>query len=889
MGAARSWAIAASVCGGLLTTAPARAQSVGYQLDRFEPTPAGDPFFIVESPWYSSTRLFAGGLTLGYAHDLLAARGRDPNGMPIDTPSPIAHSMMGYLVLTGSVFDRVGVSASVPMILRQTGTAFAGIGPSGTTAGDPRLGVRVRLYGQPDGVFSLSAAGYLWVPIGSEDDFAGDDGVRGMGRLVAGGILREQVRWAVNASFLARTMARLSENVPPGGNTVGSEVQLSVGAGYLALDNKLSLGPEAIVSIGVADLPSAQKRATVEAIGSARYAYGDLQLGLGVGGAIAGDGPPDARVLFSLTYAPTASRSSSFERVIVLPDEDGHIGGVEVHDGKQMTLLDKPYASTEISKQAPRAKPVQSSPKALPPRAAELARVLPASDRDGDGIADASDGCPERAGKASADPIRHGCPPAAEKVVVLPDADGHVGGVEVDDGTTKVMVDTAYGSAEVSVAGKVQAVPPAPARAVDKTVAAVAQALPPPDADGDGVLDHDDACPERAGLASVDPIRRGCPASAERVVVLPDHDGHVGGVEVDDGKTKTLIDRPYAAVEVAADGVVTAVPATSPRSIERSIAAIANTLPIADADQDGIPAETDACPERAGPASHDPLRHGCPVTVEKVVVLPDADGHVGGVEVDDGTRKVVLDAAYATSEVTSAGVLQAPISPAATTVRATAAITKALPVPDRDDDAIADADDACPERAGLPSAQPIRHGCPRSVEHVVVLADENGHVGAVEVDDGTTKTLLDKAYASAEIGLDGRARSLPAEPTEVSARFAASMAAQAPGARIILYFTARSAPVRDIDGPLHNLVAEVQAKATYTIEVIGHTDQTGRESTNIRIGRERAQLIAGRLVALGVPADRITIKSMGSKEPAIKLKSRRIVELRNRRVEIWVK
>jgi outer membrane protein OmpA-like peptidoglycan-associated protein len=104
-----------------------------------------------------------------------------------------------------------------------------------------------------------------------------------------------------------------------------------------------------------------------------------------------------------------------------------------------------------------------------------------------------------------------------------------------------------------------------------------------------------------------------------------------------------------------------------------------------------------------------------------------------------------------------------------------------------------------------------------------------------------------------------------------------------------LYFTARSQPVRDLTGPLDNLVAEVKAKGTYTIEIIGHTDQTGSEKRNVQIGRDRAQLIADRLVAAGVPAANIVVKSMGSREPAIKLKNRRIVELRNRRVEIWVR
>ena len=885
------WSLAAGLLACLANTRPARGQAVGYQLNRFEPTPAGDPFAVVESPWYSATRWLAGGLTLDYAYSLLAAELRDPAGNPISAPSPIAHHQGGHLDLAGSLFDRVALSLSVPIVLSQSGTAFAGIGPSGTVAGDPRIGVRARLYGQPDTDLSVSAAAYLWIPIGAEDALAGDEGARGMARLTFGGLARARLRWAANASFLARETARLSSGIPAVGNTVGNEVQLAAGVSYVGLDGKLSVGPEALLAVGVAgDRPAGQDDTSLEAFGTARYQLrDDLRLGVGVGVALVGTGLPEARALFSITYAPVRPRGSSFERVIVLPDEDGHVGGVEVDDGKRKTLLDTPYASTEIRRKDARVRAVQSSPQTLPPRAAELAKTLPPSDRDRDSILDAQDGCPDRAGAASADPIRHGCPAAVEKVVVLPDEDGHVGGVEVDDGRTKTLIDQPYASAEVGADGAVRAVPPAPPHAVERTVAAVARTLPPPDADGDGILDHDDACPDRAGATSPDPIRHGCPASAERVVVLPDADGHIGGVEVDDGRTKTLIDQPYASVEVAPDGVAHALPPASPRAVDRSIASIARALPIADTDRDGVRDEQDACPDDAGRTSSDPLRHGCPPSTEKVVVLPDADGHVGAVEIDDGKHKVLLDTAYATAEVRDGRAQAATAAPAPVISRATAAIGKALPAPDRDDDGVVDREDACPDRGGPPSSQPSRHGCPRSVEHVVVLPDENGHVGAIEVDDGQTKTVLDQAYASAEVGADGRARMLPAEPAEVSARFAEAMAARPAGARIILYFTARSEPARDLTGPIENLVAEVKTKTDYTIEVIGHTDQTGSERTNLKIGRERAQLIADRLISAGVPREHVNVKSMGSKEPAIKLKNRRTVELRNRRVEIWVR
>lgn len=884
------------VAGLLLSLADAgvaRGQAVGYQLDRYEPTPAGDAFSIVEAPWYSAGPAYAAAIVFDYAYNLLVAESVDGSGNVVTAPSPIAHHQAAHLAVSGSIFDRVGLSLSMPVILRQSGTLYAGIGPSGTAAGDPRIGVRARVLGEDSSLVSLSVAGYLWIPIGAEDDLAGDNGVRALARAIVSGRATDSLRWAANASFLARERATLASTLPAAGNTVGSELQLSAGVAYTGLLERLAVGPEANLSFAVSDLPSRQSAASLELYATARYGISDhVTLGLGVGGGVSGTGVPDARMLLTLGFAPARSRvlTSTFESVVVLPDEDGHIGGVEVNDGKRTTLLDKPYASTELRKGDKRALPVQSSPAAVAKSTTSLEKALPPSDRDQDGVVDASDGCPERAGLPSPDPIRHGCPAAAEKVVVLPDADGHVGGVEIDDGKTKTVLDTPYASAEVSTDGVATAVKPATPRSIERATASVAQSLPPPDADEDGIVDHQDACPDRAGSTSADPIRHGCPPAAERIVVLPDPDGHIGGVEVDDGKTKTLVDTAYGAVDVGSDGVARAVAPTASRSVDRAISQLARSLPIADSDKDGIRDEDDVCPERTGPVSIDPLRHGCPVSVEKVVVFPDADGHVGGVEISDGTTKVLLDKPFASAEISGGKLVATAASPPGATTRAIANLSRTLPAQDRDDDSIVDGSDACPTRPGRPSSQPNRHGCPTSVEQVIVLPDENGHVGAVEIDDGKTKTVLDQAYATAEVGTDGAIRTLTAEATEVSAKFGAAMAARPAGARIILYFTSRAEPVRDITGPVDNLVAEAKARAgAYTLEIIGHTDQTGSEKTNLKIGRERAQLIADRLIAAGVPSDRVIVKSMGSKEPAVKIKSRRMVELRNRRVEIWVR
>ncbi|HNO67637.1 MAG TPA: hypothetical protein PKI49_03945, partial [Pseudomonadota bacterium] len=55
----------------LWSSPSAHAQDVkaGFQVNRYEPTAAGEWSFWVDHPWYSSTRYFAAGITLNYAHN----------------------------------------------------------------------------------------------------------------------------------------------------------------------------------------------------------------------------------------------------------------------------------------------------------------------------------------------------------------------------------------------------------------------------------------------------------------------------------------------------------------------------------------------------------------------------------------------------------------------------------------------------------------------------------------------------------------------------------------------------------------------------------------------------------------------------------------------------
>ena len=112
-------------------------------------------------------------------------------------------------------------------------------------------------------------------------------------------------------------------------------------------------------------------------------------------------------------------------------------------------------------------------------------------------------------------------------------------------------------------------------------------APPPPDTDGDGVLDSEDACPTVPGMRTDDPKTNGCPAApSDR-----DADGIVDGEDACPDEPGPKNDDPAK-----------------------------NGCPLpGDRDGDTIIDPEDACPDQAGPKNDDPAKNGCPPP-------PDRDG-----------------------------------------------------------------------------------------------------------------------------------------------------------------------------------------------------------------------------------------------------------------------
>jgi outer membrane protein OmpA-like peptidoglycan-associated protein len=108
----------------------------------------------------------------------------------------------------------------------------------------------------------------------------------------------------------------------------------------------------------------------------------------------------------------------------------------------------------------------------------EWVPAVPPSDRDGDGIYDHDDKCPDTPGKARGkDHPYHGCPDSdrdSDNILDWDDKCPDVWGVPNFEEPEK-------------------------------------HGCPPSDRDGDKILDNDDACPDEPGPANPDPAKHGCP------------------------------------------------------------------------------------------------------------------------------------------------------------------------------------------------------------------------------------------------------------------------------------------------------------------------------------------------------------------------------------------
>jgi outer membrane protein OmpA-like peptidoglycan-associated protein len=349
---------------------------------------------------------------------------------------------------------------------------------NGVGVGDPRIGLLVRIFGQPDASpFSLSLGGQVWVPLRKFTDSlaptSSDQDVRVLPKLVLGGY-GHHVRWSFTGAFLYRPEARLG-TLGPEGSTAGSELQFGAAISYADKERRFAIGPEAMMATMLIPNNAFKPDATsLEVLLGAHYNVANqVQLGLGGGiGLLRQPGTPDFRMLLRVAYAPIRKGGADRDRDGIADSEDACPDDPGVRTGNPRTNGCPPDRDGDgifdSEDQCP------DTPQGLHPDPQK--RGCPASDRDGDGVLDGEDLCPDTPQGPTPDPQKKGCP-AGDK-----DGDG--------------VYDFEDQCPEVPAGLK-----PDPQK----------KGCPLPDRDHDTVIDSEDACPDQPGAPNPDPKKNGCP------------------------------------------------------------------------------------------------------------------------------------------------------------------------------------------------------------------------------------------------------------------------------------------------------------------------------------------------------------------------------------------
>jgi OOP family OmpA-OmpF porin len=412
------------------------------------------------------------------------------------------------------------------------------------------------------------------------------------------------------------------------------------------------------------------------------------------------------------------------------------------------------------------------------PEDAGPAATLGCPDTDEDGIADIDDECPDEAGPES----NKGCPEKQEEPMVA-DTD--------NDGLDDTLDECPDKAGPIELKGC-------------------------PDSDGDGIADKDDKCPNEYGPLS----RGGCPAKdSDGDGILDDKDECP-----DQAGPLTMMGCP----DTDKDGV----PDHKDNCPNEPGSKEMNGCPKKDTDKDGVLDAEDECPELAGPVS----LKGCPDTDKDGV--PDKDDDCPSVK---GLKEL-----------------------------------RGCPDLDADDDGVNDDQDECPTEKGTAAAK----GCPdRDGDGVPDKRDNcpdkpGPYNGCPDTDDDGVEDSKDECP-----DIPGPIANLGCPEVEKEDREFLDFATQA------VNFETGKALLTAESYEILDQVADILDKYPYyKCRIVGHTDNTGSASFNQTLSQERAKSCFEYLRSRGLPEERLTFVGRGSNKPIASNNTEEGREL-NRRVE----
>lgn len=373
---------------GLILSLFAREARAGglIALDQLDPTPAGDTFFGVPSPYTRGNLVFRAVAMFDDADEPLRLTTSSKTG----TTTGTVVGRQGFLHLNASfsIQDRALVYLLLPLAVDQYGDSpkIGGkVVPSPSTAqvGDLRLGLRVRMLGDDEDPFQLGVGFQLYIPTAPAGSFAGEGTVRAEPQLLAGGRFHLGTTWAYSA--FGGVLVRPSENP--------TMITYGVGLAALFARESIQAGVEVYAATpiqgGSFSLSStvsiaANQNTNAEMLfGVKARMWKSIWAGWAVGpGLTQAIGTPTLRFVGSLGWTPGLESKAKY--LTPTTDSDGD-GIPDIYD----------------------ACPWAAGPKSDDPKH----NGCPIVDDDEDGIPNWEDACPQQYGPRTSDPKTNGCPP----------------------------------------------------------------------------------------------------------------------------------------------------------------------------------------------------------------------------------------------------------------------------------------------------------------------------------------------------------------------------------------------------------------------------------------------------------------------------------------------
>lgn len=180
-------------------------------------------------------------------------------------------------------------------------------------------------------------------------------------------------------------------------------------------------------------------------------------------------------------------------------------------------------------------------------------------------------------------------------------------------------------------------------------------------------------------------------------------------------------------------------------------------------------------------------------------------------------------------------------------------------------------------------------GCTR--QSIVLVPDQNGHVGRAEVTTAAGTQTLENANDMTRTRGSANAPSavVTADPAFIETTFKEVLAVEPlPAQRFTLMFASGGAELTaDSMQEIPNIVAAIKQRSAVSVSISGHTDATGSVQLNDALSLERARRVESLLVQQGVAPELITVSSHGKGNPLVPTPDG-VPEPRNRRVVVII-